>query len=159
MNVAHQELTKLHFVNSLFADLIGHDLYLAQQVKAAIESALEDEADPQQQEESFNQAAVLLLQNHFRRHPTHGFAHWSCGVEGGRFDPLWARQELIALFKKLAPYSSATVVITNLRAGICPPGKRWTRSLHQEYRETVAFIQELACNWSTRHAKVTLLFF
>lgn len=158
MRTAGEDLAKLHFINSLFADLTGNDLYLAQQVKAAIESSIED-LPPHLQSESFTKAAVQLLQKHFRRRATHGFSHWNCSENGNGFNPLWARQELIAIFKKLAPYPQATVLITDLRSSICPPGKRWTHRVRQEYAEAVAFIQELARTWSTRRAKVTLLFF
>lgn len=158
MKTAGEDLAKLHLINSLFADVTGNDLYLAQQVKAAIETSLED-LPPHLQSDHFMKAAVQLLQKHFRRRPTHGFSHWTCGRNGLGFDPLWARQELIGIFKKLAPYPQATVLVTDLRASICPPGKRWTRRLRGEYAEAVAFIQELARTWSTRRAKVTLLFF
>jgi hypothetical protein len=159
MRVAYEELAKLHFINSLFADLMGHDLYLAKQVKAAIDAALEEETEPEFRAEKFATAAVLLLQNHFRLHPRHGFAHWDCAADGPDFDPLWARQDLISVFKKLSPYPSATVLVTNLRTCICPPGKRWTRALHREYGEAIGFIQELARSWSTSRAELTLLFF
>lgn len=159
MRTNGQELAKLYFINSLFADVTGNDLYLAQQVKAAIESSIE-ETLPHLRSEKFTQAAIHLLQNHFRRRPAQGFHHWECSANSpGGFSPLWARQELIAIFKKLAPYPQATVLVTGLRACICPSGKRWTPRLRADYAEAVAFIQELAGAWSTRRAKVTLLFF
>ncbi len=34
------QLRRLHFLNALFAPLTGHDLYLAQQIDAAITSSL-----------------------------------------------------------------------------------------------------------------------
>jgi hypothetical protein len=158
MKTAGEELARLHFINSLFADLTGNDLYLAKQIKAAIESSLE-ETPPHLQSEKFTQAAALLLQKHFRRRPAHGFQHWDCCAHVHGFSPLWIRQELIGIFKKLAPYPQATVLVTNLRTCICPPGKRWTPRLRHDYAESVAFIQELARTWSTRRANVTLLFF
>src|SRR5690606_33821083 len=120
----------------LFADLTGNDLYLAQQVKSAIESTLED-LPPHLQSDCFTKAAIQLLQKHSRRRATHGFSHWNCSENGNGFNPLWARQELIAIFKKLAPYPQATVLVTDLRASICPPGKRWTNRLRQDYAEAV----------------------
>lgn len=158
MNHPGEEAAKLHFINSLFADLTGNDLYLAKQVKAAIDCSLA-EAPPQLQSDQFTQAAIQLLQKHFRRRPRHGFSHWDCSTNGHGFNPLWARQELIAIFKKLAPYPQATVLVTNLRSCICPPGKRRTRRLDRDYTEAVAYIRELARTWSTRRANVTLLFF
>lgn len=152
------ELTKLHFINSLFADLTGSDLYLAQQLKAAIESSLET-LPPHLRKESFDQAARDLLERNSMNRPAHGFSHWNCSESGNGFTPLWARQELIAIFKKLAPYPRATVVITDLRSSICPPGKRWTARVRHDYAEAVAFIQEIARAWSTGRANVTLLFF
>lgn len=158
MKTAGEEAAKLHFINSLFADLTGNDLYLARQVKAAIDCSLGD-LSPQLQSEQFTQAAIQLLEKHFRRRPRHGFSHWDCSANGHGFNPLWARQELIAIFKKLSPYPQATVLVTNLRSCICPPGKRWTKRLNHDYAEAVAFIQELARTWSTRRANITLLFF
>ncbi len=158
MRTAGEELAKLHFINSLFAELTGNDLYLAQQIKAAIENSIGD-LPPHLQSDRFTKAAVLLVQKHFRRRPTHGFSHWNCSENANGFNPLWARQELIAMFKKLAPYPQATVLVTDLRSSICPPGKRWTGRLGHEYAEAVGFIQELARTWSTRRAQVTLLFF
>ena len=158
MNAAGEELAKLHFINSLFADVTGNDLYLATQVKSAIETTLPD-LPPHLRSETFAKAAVDLLQKQFRRRPMHGFAHWNCSGMGGRFDPLWARQELIAVFKKLAPYPRATVLVTGLRAAVCPPGRRWTRALRRDYLEAVTLIQEIARTRSTRRAEVTVLFF
>lgn len=159
MTVAHQELAKLHFINSLFADSIGPDPYFAQQVKSAIESALEQETEPGLFDENFTRAAVQLLENHYRQKPRHGFAHWTVRGDATGFDPLWARHELIALFKKLAPYPASTVLVTNLRAVIQPPGKRASQALRAEYAEAIRYIQELARTWSTSRAEVTLLFF
>lgn len=157
MSTARDDLARLHFINTLFADLIGSDLYLAQQIKAAIESSFQEEIPPELQSERFVQAALLLLQKHFRRRPNHGFSQWDC--DAGGFDPLWARQELIGIFKKLAPYPQATVLVTNLRSCICPPGRRWTAQLRRDYAEAVGLIRELARTWSTRRANITLLFF
>lgn len=157
MTVAGEDLAKLHFINSLFVELTGDDLYLAQQIKAAIEFSLE-ETPPPFRSERFNQAAIDLLQQYFRRRPMHGFASWDCSEKTHGFTPLWARQELIDMFKKLAPYPRATVLVTNLRSCICPPGKRWTRRAREDYAEAVGYIQELARTWSTRRANVTLLF-
>ena len=159
MNVAHQELAKLHFINTLFADTIGPDFYFAQQVKSGIESALSDEIDPEKRDENFTRAAIILLQNHFRRRPSHGFAHWEATAAGSGFDPLWARQELISLLKKLAPYPAATILVTNLRTAIFPDGKRVTRALHTDYADAVRYIQELARTYTTARAQITLLFF
>jgi len=157
MKLAPEELAKLHFVSSLFAELLGQDLYLAQQVKEAIELALEETDEAREPGQNFHRAAVLLLQSHFRRHPRHGFAHWD--ATGQRWDPLWARQEIVAVIKRLAVYPSATVIITGLRPSICPPGKRWNRAMQHEYAEAVRLIQQLACGWSTPSGNLTLLFF
>lgn len=158
MKPSDGNLTKLHFLNSLFADLTGDDLYLAQQVKEAIEKSLED-LPPSAQNEAFTKAAMELLAKYCRNDLRHCFSHWSCFANGRRFDPLWARLELIDIFKKLAPCPRSTVLITDLRPAICPPGRRWTRALHREYQEAIALIQEIARTWSTSRAEITLLFF
>lgn len=158
MKESAESLTKLHFVNSLFADLTGHDLYLAQQVKEAIEKSVED-LPPSAQNEAFTKAALELLAEHSKNDGPHCFSHWNCFTDDRRFDPLWARLELINIFKKLAPCPRSTVLITGLRQAICPPGRRWNRALHREYQEAIALIQEIARNWSTSRAEITLLFF
>jgi hypothetical protein len=44
---SRDSLRRLHFINALFADLTGHDLYLAQQIQSAITTSLaEAEARP-----------------------------------------------------------------------------------------------------------------
>jgi hypothetical protein len=157
VTLAQAELAKLHLIRSLFADITGTDPYLLQQVKGAIEAALVDEEQATSRE--FTEAALRLLREHFQPNPSHGFAHWQPPDGDGRFDPLWARQELISVFKKLARFPSSTVVITGLRVSVCPPGQRWTARRQAEYEEAVAFIQSLAASWSTSSADMTLLFF
>src|SRR5690625_990352 len=157
MKSAGEELAKLHCINSLFADLTGDDLYLAQQVKEAIEKSLED--FPSENQSNDFASAMQLLANHCQTKSRHCFAHWNCSGNENGFDPLWARLELISLFKKLAPCPRSTVVITDLRKTLCPPGRRWTKTIQREYLEAIALIEEIARNWSTPNAVITLLFF
>lgn len=153
-----EELVRLHFINALFSGVTGHDLYLARQIKQGIEAALREQDPTVPPHDLFYQAAAQLLERHFRQKPAHGFAHWHAGARGTGFHPLWARQELIGIFKKLSPCPRATVLITNLRGAICPPGRRWSPRLRAEYAETIDFIRSLAANWSRRRANLVLLF-
>ena len=81
---ARDELRRLHFINALFAQVTGHDLYLAQQIKEAIAFSL-TELEEQTREHpefaakydaAFNASAARLLENFFSDQPRHGFYHW-----------------------------------------------------------------------------------
>ena len=152
------EAVKLHFINALFSELTGHDLFLARQIKQGIEAALREQEPALPNGDSFYHAAAQLLEKHFRNKPAHGFAHWHAEGAGGGFDPLWARQELIPLFKKLAPHPRATILITTLREACRPAGRRWSPRRRSEYAEGVEFIRSLATEWSRRRANWVVLF-
>jgi GT2 family glycosyltransferase len=59
------------------------------------------------------QGAIRLLQEHFRRRPAQGFSHWDCRATSHGFNPLWARQELIGIFKKLADRYTYEIIIAD----------------------------------------------
>ena len=69
------------------------------------------------------QAKVPRIRLHDLRH---GFAHCDAAQGPAAADSLWAREQVLAALRRLAPYQEATLLITNLRATFCPPGKRWT---------------------------------
>ena len=156
--MTREDSVRLHFINALFSELTGHDLYLARQIKQGIEAALREQEPAQPAADAFYHAAANLLERHFRRRPAHGFAHWHAGGRGGGFDPLWARHELIPLFKKLSPHPRATVLITNLRGASCPPGRRWSPKRRVDYAENVEFVRSLAREWSRRRATWVVIF-
>ena len=78
------DLRRLHFINALFAQVTGHDLYLAQQIKSAIAFSLAEfetqtRAHPEYAalyDAAFNAAAARLLAQLFTHLPAQGFFHW-----------------------------------------------------------------------------------
>ena len=160
------DLRRLHFVNALFAHATGHDLYLAEQIKGAITFSLADlaaqtAAHPEfnaQFDAEFNAAAALLLAKLFAHLPRRGFFHWDAALTPTAATPLFARAELMAGLRQLAPYRESTLLVTNLRPALIPPQKRATPRRRREYEDALAFIQDLTAARTTRSANLQLLF-
>ena len=160
------DLRRLHFINALFAHVTGHDLYLAKQIKGAITFSLAElEAQTALQPElaatfdtAFNAAAAELLAKLFSDLPRHGFFHWDAALTLASPTPLFTRAEIMAGLKHLAPYRESTLLVTNLRPALIPPGFRATPRRKRDYVETLAFIHDLVAARTTRHADLQLLF-
>ncbi len=159
------QLRRLHFLNALFAPLTGHDLYLAQQIDAAIVTSLEAErafagqpsevtpADP-----AFVQAAAQLFARLCESRGSHGFFHWDAAAEANAATPLFARANLMEGLKRLATCHEATVLVTNLRPALCPATKRGAAKREREYDETLDLLRNLTAARTRRGANVNLLF-
>jgi len=152
------QLRRLHYLNALFAPLTGHDLYLAQQIDAAISTSLGDAEERSPSDPSFVSAAAKLFERVCSAQPEHGFFHWDAGMDDTGASPLFARAGVMQGLKKLAAYPESTLLVTNLRAAQCPSTKRWTERRRREYDETLAFIRQLAAARSRRNANLNLLF-
>lgn len=159
------QLRRLHFLNALFAPLTGHDLYLAQQIDAAITSSLpEAEAratrgEPvEPSDPAFVNAAAQLFTRLCKTRPGHGFFHWDAAADDTGAAPLFARAGLMQGLKQLAAFPEATLLVTNLRAAHCPQAKRWTDRRRRAYDDSLNFIRELAAARSRRDANMNLLF-
>jgi hypothetical protein len=160
------DLRRLHFVNTLFAHATGQDLYLAEQIKAAIAFSLieleaQTVADPKLAEKydaAFNAAAAELLAKLFSHHPRHGFFHWDASLTLASATPLFTRAEIMAGLKHLAPFREATLLVTNLRPALLPPTARATARRKRDYVEALAFIRDLAAARTVRGANLQLLF-
>lgn len=161
-----ETLRRLHYINALFGNLTGRDLYLAEQIRAAIALSLAEleaqiAADPSsatRYDAAFNASAVRLLQTWFEGRPGHGFAHWDAASGVAEADPLFARAGIMAALKKLAPFAEGTLLITNLRPALLPPGLRRTQRREQQYQDTLSYIRELSASRTGRHLKLHLLF-
>jgi hypothetical protein len=161
-----EEVRRLHFINALFAHVTGSDLYLAHQIKTAIAfsvAELETQAaeHPEfvsQFDAAFNTAAAQLLEKFCRHLPRHGFYHWDAAHTVESATPLFARAEIMAGLKELAPYATSTLLITNLRPALLPPERRATARRQREYDEALAFIRELAAARTAPNARLQLLF-
>jgi len=166
MTMDRDELRRLHFINALFAHVTGRDLFLANQIKAAIAFSLEEfeaqaAAGPLPEarySESFNEAAAKLLGKLHSRLPRHGFFHWDASRSLHSGTPLFARAEVMTGLKQLAPYRESTLLITNLRPAVLPPEKRETRRRLREYDDLLAFLRELTAARSPTGSDLTLLF-
>ena len=162
--LSREELRRLHFINALFADVTGHDLYLAQQISAAIafsltELATQTAADPERAvkyDAAFNAAAAHLLAKIFAGQNRRGFFHWDAALTPTAATPLFARAELLAGLKQLAPFREATLLVTNLRPALIP--RRATPRRQRDYEEALAFIRELAAARTVRGSNLQLLF-
>ena len=163
---SRDDLRRLHFINALFAHATGQDLYLADQIKAAISfSLVEFEARiagqpgaPTSYDAMFNAAAAQLLARIFAGRPLHGFYHWDAALTLGGPAPLFTRAEVMAGLRMLAPYRESTLLITNLRPALLPPATRATPRRKREYEDVLAFIRELVASRTVRGANLQLLF-
>lgn len=166
MSRSSDDLRRLHFINGLFAHATGNDLYLAEQIKAAIAFSL-GELETQAREHpemaekydaAFNAAAAALLAKVFAHQPRHGFYHWDAALTLESATPLFTRAEVMTGLKKLAPYRESTLLITNLRQALIPPSGRATPRRKRDYEEALDFIRDLAAARTARSANLQLLF-
>ncbi|RRK00202.1 hypothetical protein Ga0100230_001865 [Opitutaceae bacterium TAV3] len=161
------QLRRLYFIDSLFAPLTGHDLYLARQIQEAIAFSLTElETRTREHPEfaarydaEFNAAAARLLQRFFNdQRPGHGFFHWDALGTTTSATPLFARAELMTGLKRLAPYRESTLLVTNLRPAFLPPQARATPRRQRDYTEALRYVQDLAARRIHHEANLQLLF-
>ena len=172
MSLPH-DLPALHLLNTVFAGVTGQDLYLAEQLKAGIEQALAEQggavvttavagaAAVSAISPAAFASAVQALQRKFTGGEDdlqHGFVHWDAALSPAAPDSLWTREQVLAALKRLAPYQEATLLITNLHATFCPPGRRWTERRRAAYREVLDFLAALAVARKRRRSNLTLMF-
>lgn len=147
------DLSVLHLLNAVFAPLTGRDLYLAEQIKAGIDSALA--ADPAADRSTAFARAIDRLREVLGVSQSDGFFHWDAREAHGA---LFARQQVVDGLKGLAPFQNATLLVTNLRAALCPAGKRFTSRRRREYDEAVHFISSLAAARKRDTSNLNVLF-
>ncbi|MFT3869830.1 MAG: hypothetical protein QM715_15375 [Nibricoccus sp.] len=163
---SRDELRRLHFIDALFAQVTGHDLYLAQQIKSAIAfslSELEQQtiANPElafTYDAAFTDSAAKLLNKFFEQQSSHGFYHWNAAHSLESATPLFARSEIMTGLKQLARFRESTLLVTNLRPALLPPERRATAKRVQNYEDTLAFIRDLAAARTAPSANLQLLF-
>lgn len=166
MTRERQDLRRLHFINALFAHATGQDLYLAEQIKSAIALSLADfesqiATHPEfatRYDAAFNAAAAELLARLFSGLPRHGFYHWDASLSLAAATPLFTRAEIMQGLRRLAGYREATLLVTNLRPALLPPGRRATARRKRDYEEALAFIRDLAAARSVRGVNLQLFF-
>jgi hypothetical protein len=165
MTLDRDELRRLHFINALFAHVTGKDLYLAQQIKAAITFTLDEFEEltrsapgPDRNSSAFNAAAARLLERLYSKVPRHGFFHWDASHTLHSGTQLFARAEVMKGLRELAPYKESTLLVTNLRPAVMPPQRRETPRRRREYDDLLAFLRELTAARSASGTDLTLLF-
>ncbi len=152
------QLRRLHFLNALFAPLTGHDLYLAQQIDAAITSSLPEAEERAPSDPAFVNAAATLFARLCSAQAAHGFFHWDAAADDTGASPLFARAGVMQGLKQLSAFPQSTLLVTNLRAAHCPPARRWTERRRRDYDDALGFIRDLAAARSRRDANMNLLF-
>jgi hypothetical protein len=163
---SRDELRRLHFINALFAHVTGHDLWLARQIERAIAFSLAElEAQTREHPDfaarydaAFNAAAATLLSRLLGGRPGRGFFHWDAALTPAAATPLFARAELMDGFRRLAPHRQSTLLVTNLRPALLPPGRRVTARHRRDYEDALGFVRDLAAARTPRSAELQLLF-
>jgi len=163
---ARDDLRRLHFINALFAHVTGSDLYLARQIAAGLAFSLSELeaqalADPEsaaKYDAAFNEAAARLLDKFCAGRRGHGFFHWDATRTLHSATPLFARAEIVAGLKQLAPFRESTFLVTNLRPALLPPERRATPRRQRDYAEALGYIRELAAARAVQSAHIQLLF-
>src|SRR5258708_345897 len=72
--------------------------------------------------------------------------------------PLFARAEIMAGLQRLARFRESTLLVTNLRPALIPPGHRATPRRKRDYVETLAFIHALVAARTVPNTDLQLLF-
>lgn len=165
MTASPEELRRLHFINTLFAQVTGSDLYLANQISEAIAFSLSEleaqtAAAPilaEKYDERFNALAASLLEKLLVK-PDRGFFHWNALATLTSATPLFARSEIMAGLKQLSRFRESTMLVTNLRPALLPPEKRSTEKRRREYDDALAYIRELTAARISPHANLQLIF-
>jgi hypothetical protein len=152
------QLRRLHFLNALFAPLTGHDLYLAQQIDAAITISLPEAEERAPSDPAFVNAAATLFARLCSAQTSHGFFHWDASADDAGASPLFARAGVMQGLKQLSAFPESTLLVTNLRSAHCPPARRWTERRRRDYDDALGFIRDLAAARSRRDANMNLLF-
>jgi hypothetical protein len=153
-----EDLRRLHFINAVFAGLTGQDLYLAQQIQAAITTSLAEAESRPPSDPDFTAAACRLLERLMGGQQDHGFFHWDAAESATAATPLFTRENVLAGLKSLARFREATLLVTNLRPAHCPPNRRWTARRQQEYDESLALIRDLAAARTRPSANLNIFF-
>jgi len=148
------DLVKLHALRSLLSDDCDPDL--ARETKQAIEFYLTGSVDTAAPLESFMEIACILVKEVFSKTQSCGCCH--INLETQTYNPLWLRSEIVTALKRLAGYKNSVLVISGLRAAICPRGKYWTSNLQQRYASAIHFADHLAAHWATPGSQLNLVY-
>jgi len=163
------DLSRLHFINTWFGSLTGSDLYLAEQIRAAIAFSLSeleaqiasDPASAERYDQAFVKEATRLLRALAARDPQRGFYHWDAAHSLESSTLLFAREEIMKALKQLARFRESTLLITNLRPALlrsAKPGGRPPVKHEREYEQMLDFLRELIAARVSPSADVQVIF-
>ena len=150
------ELAKLQCLQTLFGRATGGDPYLAQQIKKAIDFSLTGSVDQSAPLERFTEAALRLGREYRTMPPSCRICHLDFREK--EYDPLWIHRELSRIFRELAGYDSALLIVTGLRCAICPPGRYWTKKYRNQYRAAIEYIDTTAALRSARNTTANIIY-
>ena len=151
-------LARLHFINTYFSSLTGHDLYLASQVLDAMEAVCAEEGVPPGSIDAF-----LEL---FKRMSTHsgamdteaGFAY----CDGESAGPLFLRAELLAALRRNATKRRATIMVADVHGSCAHEAprarERGDSRRRREHADTVDQLRQLAARRANPRTALTMLF-
>jgi len=154
--VSSQSASDLHSLNSLLRLVTQASTEQAQAVRKAIEFTLEDADGDGPSALSLDDAARLILNLHRDGMNAPAFEH--CDLRTADFDPLFVRESVMVHLRKLAGCPEAILLVTGLRRMVCPPGKRWTSRRRAQYKDVLAYIENLASQHSSPKTRLSLLF-
>lgn len=150
------ELAKLRCLQTLFGCATGGDPYLTQQIKKAIDFSLTGSVDQSAPLQHFTAAALRLGHEYRTLSPSCRICHLDFLEK--EYDPLWVHQELTRIFRDLAGYDAALLIVTGLRHAICPPGRYWTKKYRDQFRAAIEYIDTTAARRSARNTTANIIY-
>lgn len=136
-----QTARQLRVINQLVAAVTGSGDDVARQIQAAIAFSRK-----QRQEASewarLGQAARRLFDIHTAGRERPCYAH--CELDGELIGPLWLQARILRVLRQLDPHRESLLLVTGLKASICPKGQRFTRRRQRLFEQYVAQINRQA---------------
>ncbi len=149
-------MARLHYLQTLFPDWTGNDLYLIRQIKDSIEARLKEDENRDSFENFSSLAASLREQSPDPLPASHAFI--SIDYSGKTWEPLFARQDIISRLKQEAGTEHIFLLVRGLRQALFPKARYRTQAREKAYEEATLFIDELARKWTTRSSEIHLLY-
>jgi hypothetical protein len=152
-----EDLARLHCLQALFPDWIDNDPFIIRQLKASIEASIRQQPGVEDSFEAFSALAQSLRDGSPNPFPdTHAFVR--VDFNNRSWDPLFARQEIIAGLKGHAGTDHIFLLIIGLRRALFPGARYHTRQRQQVCQDAIDYIDQLARAWSTRSSRVHILY-
>lgn len=152
-------LARLHFINTYFSSLTGHDLYLASQMLGAMEAVCDEEGVPTTSIDAFLELFRRLSMHTGAVDTEAGFAF----CDGEAAGPLFLRAELLAALRRNATKRRATIMVADVHDEAAPAAgdRRISRRAlrrAREQAETIDHLRMLAARRANPKTALTMLF-